>query len=196
MKKQQKKTRRRSNPVKPVAVKAVAKKAHGRRRRNPSVRNALAKPIDMMKVGVSAAGGLLGTRVIPQIVLGAKNTGPIGYGANFVTAIGLAALAARYLGQAAGKAVLSGGSLYIFNRLLNDMTPLGKSLNLSGIGDPQAAGRLGALVPAYFPMPVVSDRAGRPVIPAAIKQEIQAAIPAPKPAAAAVSGVGRFAGRF
>jgi hypothetical protein len=137
----------------------------------------------MMKMAAYAALGLIATRQVPQIVLGTRNAGIVGYVGNFVTAAGAAAIAKKAIGNEAGVAVLIGGSLYAFNRLLNDFTPLGKTLNLSGVGDTQASGSLRGLVSAYQPNLVVT-RDGQAVLPQAFVDRMRSLLP---PAAAPVS---------
>lgn len=179
----------------------------GGRSKNPTIksraRSVTKKPIDMLKTGALAAAGMLATRQLPQIVLKSRNTGIVGYIANGIVAATSAALAQKWVGKPAGAAVAAGGALYVFVRILNDFTPLGKTLSLSGVGDPYAAGHLGALVPAYFPLPVVSDRSGTPIIPQAITDSMRASMPAgngvavtPPQGFAAPGAVSRFAGRF
>jgi len=165
-----------------------------RRRRNPT--RVTSKATGMLKTGAYALGGLVLTRQIPQAVLGSRNSGIVGYIANVATAIAASAIVSRIGGKAAGQAVGIGGGLYVVERILNEqLTPLGKALSLSGVGDPRAHGGLGAIKRAYFPWPVVTDRQGRPVIPREIVEQVKQEIPASQPAPP-VSGVGRFAGRF
>jgi hypothetical protein len=168
-----------------------------RRTRNPDAAGLVRKPLDMLKAGALAAGGLLATRQLPQILLGARNQGVVGYVANLATAALAGSLAGAALGAEAGAAVAIGGSLYAFNRILSEQTALGKQLSLSGVGDAQAAGHLGALVPGYWTHPVVKDRQGNPWIPnqiiEAAAQAVLQRLPQPQPAAATM---GRFSSRY
>ncbi|MCC7497325.1 MAG: hypothetical protein IT160_07095 [Bryobacterales bacterium] len=198
-KKQQKKRVSKRNPV-TAAPRPKQKVSKSHRRRNPARNNVtsmLSKPIDLLKDGATAAAGFLATRQVPQMVLGARNSGFIGYLANVLAAAGTSALARKVLGNREGDIVLIGGSLYLFNRVLNDYTPLGRQLNLSGVGDPAAT--LKGFRPAYFPVPVVSNpRTGQPIMPAALTAHVQSLIP-PTPKATAqepAGNVGRFASRF
>lgn len=85
-------------------------------------------------------GGAVGTKVITQAVLGAKNTGVMGYIGNAVTAFGLSLLVGKLLkNPTAGKAVLSGGIVALVLRLLSDYTPLGQYTSAIGMGDYQVS---------------------------------------------------------
>ncbi len=186
-KKQYRKSARRPNP-------AVSVKRHrGCRRRNPI------RPVGMLKTGTLALAGLVATRQLPQLVLGQRNTGIVGYIANALAAA-LSALVAGKLGdRQAGQAVLIGGSLYLVNRVLSEQfSPVGKLLAMSGVGDAQASASLGAIRPAYIPYPVQYDQAGKPIIPPAIIEAVNAAKPPalPSSAVASVAGVGRLGSRF
>jgi hypothetical protein len=165
-----------------------------KKRRNPSLPAVVSKPVDMMKAGALAAAGLIATRQVPQMLLGSRNQGILGYGANFVVAGVTAAVAGKAMGRASGTAVLIGGALYIVNRMLSDFTPLGQRLALSGVGDAAAAGHLGAIVPGYFFRPQLVDNRGNRIDLSSYVQKQAAAIAAP--AAAPVnrlSGMRRFA---
>lgn len=186
--------RKRKNKAKIVQMPA---RTRPRRRRNPDGAAALVRqPIDMLKAGAIAAGGLLVARQVPQIVLGPRNRGWVGYAANLITAALTGGLAARVFGPEAGAAAAIGGSLYTFNRILSEQTPPGKQLALSGVGDAQAAGHLGALVPGYWVHPVVKDRQGKPWVPneivEAAAQAVLQRLPQPTPA----QSLGRLAGRY
>lgn len=85
-------------------------------------------------------GGAVGTKMITQLVLGAKNTGIMGYIGNAVTAFGLSLLVGKLLkNPSAGKAVLSGGIVALVLRLLSDYTPLGQYTSAIGMGDYQVS---------------------------------------------------------
>lgn len=142
-----------------------------RRSRNPST---LTKGADLLKLGVSALVGLVTTRQIPQTVLGESNTGIKGYLANGAVAFGAGYLANKLLGKAYGNAAFIGGGVYIANRLMNDyLSPVGKVLSLSGVGDAQAAGTMSGIVDAYFPVPVIDGPNGQPEFPAALTTHIR-----------------------
>lgn len=159
------------------------------RRRNPN--GVVSAPVRLLKTGTLALVGLVATRQVPQMLLGSRNTGVLGYVANAAAALASAAVARKIADREAAEAVGIGGALYLANRIISEqLSPIGKVLSLSGVGDAQAAGlgNVGKYVPAYFPHPVVTDRAtGKPVIPQAIldaareqaEQVVAARTPAP-----------------
>jgi len=171
------------------------------RRRNPSPTKAIRRGGDVLKTGAFALGGLVLTRQIPQAIFGSRNSGVLGYAMNIATAILAATVVSKFSSKQAGAAVAIGGGLYTVERILSEqLTPLGKALSLSGVGDARAHGGLGAIRRAYMPWPVTRDRrTGKPYIPPEIIEATRAAVqpaPAPQPAPANGGGVGRFAGRF
>jgi hypothetical protein len=200
------------NPEKRTMARAKGKKKNPqkkrRRARNPQggLARLVMRPVQILYMGMLAAVGFLLTRQLPQLALKTNNRGLLGYGANLLTAAVTSGAAYRFIGPTEGTATLIGGSLYLFNRLVSEQTPLGKQLQLSGVGDVQASGSLGALVSAYFPHPVVYDAQGRPVIPAAIQDAIQGAVSrsqaataaavAPSAAETGIGMAGRFQSRF
>lgn len=174
---------RRSNPF--FAKKTVKKT---RRRSNPSITS---KPLDLAKAGVTALLGLVATRQVPQLLLSTKNTGWLGYAANFGVAALSGALVSKFYNKDAGRLVFIGGSMYTVSRILTEQfSPIGRYFSLTGVGDAQAAG-LGVIRNGYFPVPVVRDSNGNPMIPQAI---VDAARPVmvPVPAAAAMNGLNRY----
>jgi hypothetical protein len=173
---------RKSNPF--FAKKKATMKT---RRRNPSFAR---KPMDLAKSGITALLGLVATRQIPQMLLSTKNAGWLGYASNLGVAALAGALVSRFYNKDAGKLVFIGGSVYTVSRILTEQfSPIGKYFSLTGVGDAQAAG-LGVIRDGYFPVPVVRDDNGNPMIPRAI---VEAARPAPVPApAAAMSGLSRY----
>lgn len=164
-----------------------AKVARHRRRRNPSI---IGRSTGLLKTGLLALLGLIVTRQLPQVLLGQRNTGVLGYAANFVTALVAAAAAGRTIGKESGQAVAIGGMLYLVNRALTEnFSPIGRWASLSGVGDAAAAGGLGRIQPGYSPVPVVRGPDGQPIIPAALQPSV---VPAP----AGVSGLRAVAGRW
>ena len=171
---------RKSNPL--FAKKTVKKT----RQRNPSTMT-MRKPFDLAKLSLTALVGLVATRQIPQMLLSTKNTGWLGYATNFGTAALAGALVGKFYNKDAGKFVFLGGSIYTASRILTEQfSPIGKYFSLTGVGDAQAAG-LGVIRNGYFPVPVVTDGNGNPMIPQAM---IDAARPVLVPAA--MSGLSRY----
>jgi hypothetical protein len=159
-----------------------------RRRRNPGM---LSSTTSILKSGFYALVGLVVARQLPQFALGARNSGWLGYGANLAATILAAMIATKMFGQEVGKDVALGGGLYTVNRIIQDqLSPVGKVLSISGLGDYNA---LGDIQPGYFPLPVPTDASGQPIIPAELR---------PAPAAVNTKGMSgisrpsRYANRF
>ena len=177
---------RRSNPV--MHYRRRRSRRHGRRgrRRNPGAGLIPARPLGMLTTGLYVLGGMVGTRAATQLALGSKNQGVLGYVGNAITAGVLGQLVGRGLlkSRQAANWITIGGFAGIAARLLQDFTPVGRMLNLqlAGVGDWGMAG----FVPQAFPVP--QESAGWPNVQ----------IPGSwRPAAAAVSGLGRLgAGRL
>lgn len=162
----------------------------GRRHGNPAM---LSGAGSILKDGFYALIGLVIARQAPQLVLGARNTGPVGYVANVIATVIAAMVGSKLLGPPAGRMLAVGGGLYVVNRVIQDnFTPIGRVLSLSGYGDPHA---LAGIEQGYFPLPVPTNASGQPIIPAQLQ---------PPPAAAAANGRGlsggfpasRFQSRF
>jgi hypothetical protein len=156
---------------------------------NPDAKRILERPLNLLKDGVAAGGGFVATKQIPQVALKSRNVGWVGYLANTIAAFLAAAGIGAAFGPRAGGAALVGGGLAIVARAAEEFTPLGQHLMLSGVGDPVAAGKLGAIVPGYFVYPEQRDRTtGRPVIPRAIVEAVLAQLPPPAAAPATLKG--------
>jgi len=140
------------------------RRSSGRRRHNPSM---LAGTTSILKSGFYALLGLVAARQVPQMVLGARNAGVIGYAANVAVTVIAAMLGSKFLGKEAGAAMGVGGGVYVANRVIQDnFSPVGKVLSISGIGDYTA---LGDIQNGYFPLPVPTNAAGQPIIPSEIR---------------------------
>ncbi len=191
-KKHSKKKARQPNPHFKFAAKAKAHHYKKPRRRNPEL--SMSRPVEVVKSGAVALAGLVATRQLPQLVLGSRNTGVIGYASNAAAAAITAALAGKFAGKAAASLVLIGGGLYIVNRIMTEQfSPVGKYLSLAGVGDASASARLGRVKEAYFPYPVLYDKAGKPIIPAEIDAR-RLALAAAAASASKVSGLSRISG--
>jgi hypothetical protein len=107
---------------------------HRRRRSNPA---GLGRPMDWLQGGAGVIAGVVGTRAIPQLVLGASNTGPMGYIANAVAAVGLGWLTHMVFPRNAvlTTSVIAGGFAGLLSRIIADKTPFGAQLSLTGLGD-------------------------------------------------------------
>lgn len=179
-----KRKKAKKNPQRHASKRAASKRPktnpHRRRRRNPQY-------ADMgLRIVKNGAYGLLGffvAKQLPQAVLGARNTGPMGYLANLISA-GIAGFIANQMGgQEAAVAAVTGGGLQVVNRVVQDhMSPFAKALSISGLGDALALGEVTPEDEAYMPYPVVW-RDGKPFIP----RQINAAAAVQAAAAAAAA---------
>ena len=115
--------KRRSNPVR-----------HHRRRGNPGMGLGQAK--DWVYGGVGVIAGVVGTRALPQLLLGASNTGIMGYLAN-AAATGLLTFAAHMASKnkVLTASVLAGGAASIISRVIQDYSLLGSYSSQVGLGD-------------------------------------------------------------
>lgn len=189
-----KKAARKSNPV--VIIPAGhAARPNGKRRkkRNPDGFPPAKRAAEM--IGFALAS-LVATRQVPQWLLGVKNTGVLGYFSNIVTTLLGTWGAAKAAGPDAALGAFIGGNMYTASRgLIEYVSPVGRYLTLSGVGDAAAASKLAGvpLRQGYFPVPV-QFRNGQPVIPQAIVDAVRASLPA-APAPTPISGVARAMGR-
>jgi hypothetical protein len=117
---------------------------------------------ELFKLGVGAAGGAIGTRYLTQAVLGDKNTGAMGYGANLAAAIALAWAAAKFAGPEIAKGVAAGGISALIMRLWSEKVAGTSPAALSGyLGDLEfSSDGLGAYINSGFPLPTVSATNG------------------------------------
>lgn len=158
-----------------------------RRRHNPALFGNLGHTLK--RAGWAIGGGVL-TRSIPQAVLGDKNTGLMGYGANLLTAAVGAAGVGKFAGSDAAESFLLGGFVMIAGRVVEDyfgkkvveFASVGLPLPQLGAGDPAYDLRMmGDFINQSFPVPYSSLPSGR------------FALPAPTPEAAAVASGARAA---
>ena len=138
------------------------------RRRNPGGESTSS----LIQQSIFGAAGAVGSRMLPQIVLGSNNTGIMGYGANIVSGLILAWGGRKFFGRSAGNAALAGAGIALVLRLIQDFTPWGSTVSLNGMGD---AG-MGILMPSQFVDPAIFTGVGaerrippawRPIQPAA-----------------------------
>jgi hypothetical protein len=133
---------------KTVRHRAGTKRNAGRRRsrRAPVMRvthrrRRQSNPADVMgyvKAGAAVVGGAVGSKTATQLVLGASNTGIMGYFGNLVATLGLgwgAHIAFR--DKLISQMVIAGGIAQIIVRVLTDQTPYGSVLANAGVGDYQ-----------------------------------------------------------
>ena len=130
--KKRKSSARRNTAGRSHSKKKMTRRHH--RRSNPAF---LGSATDWVQGGAGVLGGVVITRALPQLVLGAGNTGPMGYAANAI-----AALAAGWVthmvfprNRVLTGAVIAGGFAATLARVIADRTPFGAQLSLTGLGD-------------------------------------------------------------
>src|ERR1035437_9012279 len=132
---------------------------HHRRRTNPA---GLGRPMDWVQGGAGVIAGVVVTRAIPQILMGASNTGIMGYGANAVAAVAAGWLTHMLFprNQTLVTAVLAGGFAGLLSRIIADKTPFGAQLSLTGLGDHG----FGLYQKAHYPAPppLIGGTPGQP----------------------------------
>ena len=143
--------RRRHNPVM-----RANRRHHTRRhsiRRNPAGMNVP----NLVTDGLFVIGGLVGSRLLTQMVLGANNVGVWGYVGN-AAAGGLLATALHMVTKNPRVAggIVTGTAAGIVARLLQDYTPFGQYLAQAGVGDYAGGGAHG--VGLYLPSNAVSPQ--------------------------------------
>jgi len=109
--------------------------SHRRHHRNPA---GIGSPKQWLFGGAGALAGFVGSAAIPQMVLGASNTGVTGYVGTAAATIGLALLSAFLLPrqQAVTFGVAAGGFANLLRRIITDQTPFGSYLSTQGgMGD-------------------------------------------------------------
>ena len=114
----------------------VNRAVHHRRRRNPGMTGAIGSPQTWLMGGAGVLAGFVGSSALPQMVLGAGNTGMAGYAATAAAAIGLAFLAHMFVKKpAVTGGVVAGGFANLLRKIISDQTPFGSYLSMSGMGD-------------------------------------------------------------
>jgi hypothetical protein len=129
------KRKKASNPRHRHAGSAKRKGNPGKRHRrsNPGQ---FGSPMDWLYGGVGVIAGVVGTRALPQLVLGSSNTGAIGYLAN-AASTALLTVAAHYASKSRvlAASVLAGGAASILSRIIQDYSLLGSYSSQVGLGD-------------------------------------------------------------
>lgn len=131
------KKKRRSSARRNTAGRSHSKKRMTRRHGRRSNPGFLGSPTDWVQGGAGVLGGVVVARVLPQLVLGASNAGPMGYGANLIAALGAGWLTHMIFprNRVLTGAVVAGGVAATLARVIADRTPFGAQLSLTGLGD-------------------------------------------------------------
>jgi hypothetical protein len=107
---------------------------------------------DLITETAAAVASGVATRVVPQMFLGANNSGLIGYAANAATALA-ASWAAGRMSSRLGHAALLGGAVAIASRILSDT--MGQNALGGGLsGD--LGGEMGFYIPSNYVLPTAS----------------------------------------
>ena len=187
-KKAARKSTARKNPV-GVITKTV------RRHKNPGSLLSV-KPGSIARTVAMSAVGLVVARMVPQTVLGSRNSGLVGYAANAAAAMAAGFATSKLTGNKQdGYNVAIGGFLYTVSRFLQERyNVVGQYLSLSGVGDAMSATprQLGVIDQDYsFFSPTVIGANGRVVLPQAVSDAATAAaVAAARPAATNMAGLG------
>ena len=175
----------RSNPVRRHHHRRRPYYAHRRRTyRNPS-RAGSTGLTGVVKKAVYVGAGAIGSRALTQMVLGSSNVSWMGYGGNAIATLLLAWAGGKFLGGEARNFLVVGGAVGILLRMLQDLTPWGQTLSLSGFGDPGISG-LGAYFTSSYVDPRIYTGQGAELrVPPAWQSQVIAA-----PAAMRTRGTG------
>ena len=111
----------------------------------------------MVKDAVSVIGGAVASRYITQFALGGKNVGVWGYLGNLVAALALGWAAKKtFRSPRVGNLVTLGGVTGLVLRVVQDVTPVGKYINLSLTGARKGGDiGIGIIQPSSFYVPQV-----------------------------------------
>jgi hypothetical protein len=115
-----------------------AKRTNRRRhhRRNPSMGGVT----NLVTSAAYAIAGAVGSKYLTQMVLGASNTGYVGYAANLAAAfVGGKVVGMFTRNKVAENSVILGGVIMTLLRFLSDQTPLGSTLQAAGLSDYEAS---------------------------------------------------------
>lgn len=158
-----------------------------KRRSNPSgLAATIGSPKDLVSGGIAGLISAVATRQLPQVALGASNTGIEGYGANLVTALLATWAAGTFGGPAAGRGALIGGMVILLDRVLSDnVSPISSYLSLSGVGDAAAYSKLGTIRSGFYSHPNLQNPDGSMYVPDPVTDAAVAAVLAKYPQIAA-----------
>ena len=156
---------RKSNPFR--AMRHFRRRGH--RRSNPGI--AGFNTNELLKLTLGAAAGVVASKYVTQMVLGANNSGPTGYAGSAVVTLALGWAAHKFVGKDAATGVIAGGLGALALRIFQENVS-GTSPNIQGLGDPDMAAlgvgmgeyRAGSLiggVPQAFAAPPPPVAAGK-----------------------------------
>ena len=152
-------SRRRSNPFR--ASKKMGFRRRHSRRRNPSGIAGF-NTNELVKLALGAAAGGLGSKYLAQIVLGDKNSGPMGYAGSAVATLAIAWGANKFVGKDAAQGVIAGGLGALVIRYFQEN--VSGTMPMSGLGDPDMAAFLGDYRPGNLAVPSAFATPAPPVV--------------------------------
>jgi hypothetical protein len=163
--------RHRRNPA-PMTHRRRRRSTGHRRNRRRSVRRnpSMGGVSNLIVQAAYAVGGAVGSKYLTQMVLGAANTGYVGYAANLAASFVGGKLVGMFTrNKAAENSVILGGVIMTLVRFLSDQTPLGETLKTAGFGDYEASTWLS---PARY---IDAAKSAAVDIPTALRPQIMAA---------------------
>lgn len=165
----------------------MATKANPGRRRRTVRHNPAPRVGGLITNALWIIAGAVGSKLLTQAVLGAKNSGAFGYGGNALATALLGFGTTKMLkNESAGNAVIAGGVVQIVLRALTDFTPFGKYTSQLGLGDYLASN---FVVPQRYVDPLNSAMVE---LPPGWAPRLPA--PAPAAASAGMSGASLYGG--
>ena len=125
-------TKGKRNPGRKYSTKINRRRSH----RNPMGFNLS----DLVQSGIFGTVGAVGSKLLTQVVLGASNTGIMGYLGNAVAGVALGITADKVLkNPKAAFAIYVGTAIQLVLRAITDFTPYGQAVALTGVGDYQVS---------------------------------------------------------
>ncbi len=157
-----------------------------RAKRNPSLSGIIGSPKEILISAVAGTAGFVASSQIPQLILQANNTGPMGYAANAATGVAITLAAGAFAGPVAGRAAMVGSLVMLVDRLITEnLSSIGPYLTISGVGDATATHRMGTIRDGYYLHPTMVDGQGNMIVPDPVTQAAIAAVLAKYPQIAA-----------
>lgn len=148
---------RRSRKSNPIFMKSRSRRhrSSGRRRRSNPFGGVNAD--HLLKLGIGGAAGGIGSRYIAQAVLGANNTGFVGYAADAAIGVALYWGAKKFAGQDIADGVAAGAFAALLLRIANEQFGVAAPASMNGyLGDMEMVG-LGAYLNNGYPLPPASQ---------------------------------------
>ena len=103
-------------------------------RRNPAIAGFSTK--ELLNLALGAGAGVVGSKYITAIALGANNTGIVGYGGTAVVVLALGWAANKFVGKDAATGVVAGGLGALALRIFQEqVSGTSASASMSGLGD-------------------------------------------------------------